>query len=300
MFDRGGGAMPGAGTQRQKTETTTPIVPPETAQLTPDAVLSEFGKLCVALPVSGALIAVRDLKGMSCVVSFGNAPAVGSRLPADFAFTNECIDSGEVVLCRNSDSDPRIPPAVAAQFGYRSAVAVPIRAQDHVIGAIEMFCSVPSAISPVVAEDLKGVAKSWAALMIFDATNGGQPLVGGSLEQPVVLPNPLAAPELRPAQPAPKSIPVAATAARPVMPAALPAAGVKIAHSVAQLPSDRPTPTRVWLIAVVLLVCLLLLFLVWFKGTDRGQNAARNADSNRGGVDQVLPGFSASARFNSR
>ena len=49
-------------------------------------------------------------------------------------------------------------------------------------------------------------------------------------------------------------------AARPRMP------------SVSQLPSDKPTPTRVWLITAAFLVVLSLLFLFLFKGAYCSQN----------------------------
>jgi hypothetical protein len=44
-------------------------------QITPGAVLSDFEQMCVAMSVSGAVIAVRDLAGLRCIVSFGNALA---------------------------------------------------------------------------------------------------------------------------------------------------------------------------------------------------------------------------------
>jgi hypothetical protein len=249
--------MPGAGTKRQPSESVNTIATITERQITPGVVLSDFEQICVAMPASGAVIAVRDLAGMLCTVSFRNAPAVGSRLPTDSALTRQCIETGEVVLCEDTESDPRIHPSVATQWEFRSAVVVPIQEQGEVVALIEVFCSRPSAIYPSAIATLKEVAKSFAALMIFDADNGGQPIVGGSLEHPIVLPS-LIADEKPPsvANPGievdgveePKNGEISGTVA-----------------PISQLLSDRPTPTRVWVIAAAILLGLsLLLFL--FRG----------------------------------
>jgi hypothetical protein len=178
-------------------------------------VLSDFEQICVALPVSGALIAVRELAGLRCTVSFGKAPRVGSRLAPDSSLAFECLETGEVALSEDAHIDPRIDSAEAARVGFRSAIAAPIRAQASVIGLIEIFCSEPSAFSRETIAQLERLANSFAALMIFDAANGGQPIVGGPLDHPIVLPNlssdhqslcvelPLSSPS---PSPAPKSI----------------------------------------------------------------------------------------------
>ena len=249
--------MPGTGTKQQQTsEPTTPIATAE-EQITPGAVLSDFEQMCVAISVSGAVIAVRDLAGMRCTVSFGNAPAVGSRLPTDSAFTSQCIETGEVALFEDAESDPRIHPSVATTLSFRSAVAVPIQAQGSVVGLIEVFCSRPSAFSPTAIAGLKRVAKSFAALLIFDAANGGQPVVGGSLERPIVLPRLIADQELTLVASPDTDVIEKQTSRRTVTPPT-------------QLPSDKPTPTRVWLIAAALLFVLSLLLLFLFRGAYHG------------------------------
>jgi hypothetical protein len=272
--------MPGAGTKQQSSEPANSIATAGDRQMTPDAVLSEFGQICVALPAGGAVIAVRDMTGMRCTVSFGNAPAVGSRLSTDTAFTAQCMETGEVVLCEELGSDPRITPTVEARSNCGSAVTVPIQAQGCVVGLIQVFCSPPSAMDPTAIAALQAVAKSFAALMIFDAANGGQPIVGGAVKHPVVLPRLVAAQEPPPIT----NLALDATeqagkqeiyrtvdagtntevtkAARPRMPSA----------TISQLPSDKPTPTRVWLITAAFLVVLSLLFLFLFKGAYRSQN----------------------------
>ena len=247
--------MRGAGTKQQTSESVRPIATVGELQITPGAVMSDFEQICVAMPAIGAVIAVRDLAGMLCTVSFRNALAVGSRLPTDSAFTRECIETGEIVLCEDTDSDARIHPWVAKHWGIHSAVAVPIQVQGGVVALIEVFCSQPSAIYPTAIARLKGVAKSFAALMIFDAGNGGQPIVGGSLERPIVLPSLIADEE-------PTSV------ANPGTEVVDEPENREICRTVAlasQLPSDKPTPTRVWVIAAALLLVLSLVLLFLFR-----------------------------------
>lgn len=252
--------MPGAGTKRQISESVEPIDTVREDKITPGRVLSDFEQICIAMPVSGAIIAVRDLAGMLCTVSFGNALPVGTRLPTDSAFTRRCIETGEVVLCEDTESNPRIHPSVATRWNFRSAVAVPIQAREEVVAVIEVFCSRPSSIDLTAVTALKAVADSFAAMMIFDADNGGQPIVGGSLEQPVVLPS-LTAEEALPLVADPDTEVIEDQASRETSRKAAPPT---------QLLSDKPTPTRVWVIAATLLFVLSLLLLFLFRGAYRG------------------------------
>jgi GAF domain-containing protein len=248
--------MPGAGTKQQISK---PALSNSTAgeqQITPSAVLSSFEQICVALPASGAIIAVRELAGLQCTVSFGKATAVCSRLPMDSILTRQCIEAGEVVVCEDTENDPRIHPSAAKALSFRSGVAVPIQVQGSVVGLIEVFCSSPSAIDLTAIAGLVDVAKSFAALLIFDADNGGQPIIGGSLEHPIVLSGLIANQELTA---------VAHSGADVIEASKNRLVDLKVPTN-SQLPSDRPTPTRVWLIAAVLLVGLSLLFLYLLKG----------------------------------
>jgi GAF domain len=247
--------MPEAGTKQQTSEPVKPLDTFGEHQTTPGRVLSDFEQICVAMPASGAVIAVRDLAGMLCTVSFGNAPAVGSRLPTDSAFTRQCIETGEVVLCGDAESDPRIHPSVASRWNFRSAVGIPIHARGEVVAVIEVFCSRPASIDPITIAALRAVANSFAAMMIFDADNGGQPIVGGTLEKPVVSPSLTADEELTlVADPDPKVVKDQSNR-EPSRTTATPA----------QLLSDKPTPTRVWVIAAVLLLGLSLVLLFLFR-----------------------------------
>lgn len=273
--------MPGAGTKpQQSSQPEVPTGSTGTMLPTPDAVLEEFGQICVSLPAGGAVIAVRDVIGLRCTVSFGDAPAVGSRLPMNSAFIAQCMETVEVVLCEDVTTDQRVPATVAAGSRFRSGVTLPILAQGGVVGVIQVFCVQPSAISPSAIAGLQAVARSFAELMISDAANDGPPVVGDppqvgessdraillptadAVREPSAIANP--APEVtqnatRPEINRTAGLVALAEAAKAIRARAM--ARTTISH----LPSDKPTPTRVWLITAVLLVVLSVLLLLLFK-----------------------------------
>jgi uncharacterized protein with WD repeat len=125
-----------------------------------------------AMSASGVVVAVRDPEGACCLASTGEAPAVGSRLQPDSAFTRECFETGEVVLCEDAENDSRIRPSVAKSLRLRSAVAVPIQAQGSVVGVIEVFSSRPSDICPTDVDALKECANWFAPIIAPGAVPG--------------------------------------------------------------------------------------------------------------------------------
>ena len=127
-----------------------------------------------AMSASGAVIAVRDPEGACCLASTGEAPPVGSRLQPDSAFTRECLETGEVVLCEDTENDSRILPSVAKSLHFRSAVAVPIQMQGCVIGVIEVFSSRPSEISPPDVDVLEECANLVAPVIAPRAVASAQ------------------------------------------------------------------------------------------------------------------------------
>jgi TonB family protein len=133
-----------------------------------------------AMSASGVVITVCDPDGACCLASTGEAPAVGSRLQPDSAFTRECFETGEVVLCEDTENDSRILPSVAKSLRLRSAVAVPIKAQGSVVGVIEVFSSRPSDIYPTDVDALKDFANWFAPIIVPEAVPSAPPASDGS------------------------------------------------------------------------------------------------------------------------
>jgi hypothetical protein len=132
-------------------------------------------QICSAMSASGAVVAVRDSEGIRCVASTGDAPALGSRLQPDSTFTRECIETGEVALCEDTEKDSRIQPSIAKSLNLRSAVAVPIQAEGTVVGVIEVFSSRPSDIHAGDIAVLKQFANQFAYLIVPGRSSGAQP-----------------------------------------------------------------------------------------------------------------------------
>src|ERR1700733_6052751 len=95
----------------------------------------------------GVAIVLCDPEGVFCQASTGQAPPVGTRLQPDAAFTTECLETGQPVLCEDAENDARVDRSVARALHLRSALAVPIQAQGSVLGVVEIFSSRPSAFN---------------------------------------------------------------------------------------------------------------------------------------------------------
>jgi hypothetical protein len=97
---------------------------------------------------TGAAIALSQGGEMVCLASAGsNAPGRGIRLQAGSGFSGECVRSGRLLRCEDSETDPSVDRESCRALGVRSMVAVPIRADDAVIGLLEVFSPKPNAFS---------------------------------------------------------------------------------------------------------------------------------------------------------
>ncbi len=113
----------------------------------------------------GAAIALCDQWGVICRASAGDAPEVGSRLRPDSALTRECFEIGQVVVCEDAETDYRVRHATAKSLRLRSAVLVPLRTQDSVLGVIEVLSSRPSAFNTTHVAGLQRIAALLADLL---------------------------------------------------------------------------------------------------------------------------------------
>jgi WD40 repeat protein len=106
----------------------------------------------------GAAIALRDAWGVVCRASAGEAPDVGSRLHPESSLTRECFESGQVMICEDTEEDSRVRLA-AKSLRLRSAVVVPVQARGSVLGVVEVLSSRASAFSTVHIAALQQVAR---------------------------------------------------------------------------------------------------------------------------------------------
>ncbi len=89
---------------------------------------------------SGVAVAFALHQGMKCLSRAGvTAPDLGVYVTAHSSFSSECLRSGNVLCCEDSEIDSRVNLAACRELNIRSILAVPIRRQQRVIGILELF-----------------------------------------------------------------------------------------------------------------------------------------------------------------
>lgn len=103
-------------------------------------------KAQVLTGATGAAIALRRGDEMVCRARTGRtAPDVGVRLQTDRGLSAECVRSGEVMLCNDAESNPRVDWATCRRMGVRSILAAPLRHFQRTLGVFEVLSSTPNA-----------------------------------------------------------------------------------------------------------------------------------------------------------
>ncbi|MBV9610222.1 MAG: TonB family protein [Acidobacteria bacterium] len=94
----------------------------------------------------GAAIALAGDNGFLCRATTGNAPDLGLALDPDSGLSGECIRSGKVVRCDDTEQDGRVDKVACQALELRSTVIVPILPDDEadaeVSGILEVLSSV--------------------------------------------------------------------------------------------------------------------------------------------------------------
>jgi putative methionine-R-sulfoxide reductase with GAF domain len=95
---------------------------------------------------TGAAIALRRGNEIVCRARTGRtAPDVGVRLQTDSGLSAECVRTGEVLLCDDAESNPRVDWATCRGMGVRSILVAPLRHFRRTHGVFEVLSSTPHA-----------------------------------------------------------------------------------------------------------------------------------------------------------
>lgn len=78
-------------------------------------------------------------------VAGSSEPYLGLRLDIATSLSGACVSSGEIVLCEDSETDPRVDREATRKVGARSLVVVPLRLRDLVAGVLKVSSRRPSA-----------------------------------------------------------------------------------------------------------------------------------------------------------
>ena len=104
----------------------------------------------ILVRASGAAIALaaNDPGFMFCRASAGpDAPPVGARLQVGSGFSGECVRSGNLLCCNDTETDDRVDRDACRALGLRSMLAAPVRIGQKVIGLLEVFSAKPNAFT---------------------------------------------------------------------------------------------------------------------------------------------------------
>ncbi len=100
------------------------------------------------LRASGAAIALagKDAGTMICRASAGeSAPPVGAGLQVGSGFSGECVRTGKLLRCEDTETDERVDRQSCRALGVRSIMAAPVRLEEKVIALLEVFSANPVA-----------------------------------------------------------------------------------------------------------------------------------------------------------
>jgi protein TonB len=103
-----------------------------------------FGAIAVAAHVlsdaTAAALAMRHEGVVVCVGRSGeSAPDLGMRLSVDSGISGECLRTGKILRCDDTQKDYRADPAVCLRLKVASIAAVPLHQDGLVVGILEAF-----------------------------------------------------------------------------------------------------------------------------------------------------------------
>ena len=98
---------------------------------------------------SGAALAMWKEGAMVCRARSGDtAPSLGARLSANTGISGECLRTGKMQHCSDTENDPVVDVEVCRSLGLRSIAVLPIQGWRGVNGILEVFSAQPSAFTP--------------------------------------------------------------------------------------------------------------------------------------------------------
>ncbi len=100
----------------------------------------------VITAATGAALALRRGSEIVCRARAGRtAPDLGVRLQTDSGISAECVRTGEVLLCSDTELNPNVDVAACRRLGVRSILVAPLRYYRRTLGLFEVLSSAPHA-----------------------------------------------------------------------------------------------------------------------------------------------------------
>ncbi len=126
-----------------------------------DEVLQLVAERAVAITgADGLAIALAENNEIVLRAAAGDIrPDVGARIDRDSAFSGACFRSAQIVMCDDTETDPRVNLQACRKLGARSMVAVPLCGRRRVIGLLEAFSAWPFAFNDSDVRNLSLLAE---------------------------------------------------------------------------------------------------------------------------------------------
>jgi TonB family protein len=97
---------------------------------------------------SGAALAMWKDGAMVCRARSGDtAPPLGAKLSADTGISGQCMRSGEIQNCADTENDPLVDLEVCRSLGLRSIAVLPIQGWRGINGILEVFSTSQAAFT---------------------------------------------------------------------------------------------------------------------------------------------------------
>jgi putative methionine-R-sulfoxide reductase with GAF domain len=101
-------------------------------------------RLLISAKAAGVAIGLVEGDRLAYVAATGDAASQGgTRVPLDYGLSAECLLSGQIQKCTEAEFDPRVPFSFRRKGNIQSFIAVPIRHEEKVVGAIEVRFAQP-------------------------------------------------------------------------------------------------------------------------------------------------------------
>ena len=136
---------------------------------------------------SGAALAMWKDGAMVCRARSGDtAPALGARLSAETGISGECLRTGKIQHCTDTENDPLVDVEVCRSLGLRSIAVLPIQGWRGINGILEVFSTKPAAFTEqhiALLQQLAALAERARASQPHDASSAARKLPS-AIEKP--------------------------------------------------------------------------------------------------------------------
>lgn len=94
---------------------------------------------------------------------------LGMRLSRDGSLSGQCVKTGEILRCDDSETDPRVDREACRKVGLRSMIVTPLKHLDTTVGVLKVFAPDPSAFPDADVRTLELMSELIAAAMFHAA-----------------------------------------------------------------------------------------------------------------------------------